>query len=185
VRLEAHEGVEGELDDLVGRLVGDFFDLDAALGAGDEDIAAGGAVGGDGEVELGGAVGFAEVGEADLGALGDVDACGDEEAVDLKAFGAGLGGDHLVGEHELGGFGGGFGGLDELDESGLAAAAGEDLGLDDGELCSCVVGDLGVGVGGFVGGGDDLSGGDGDVEGGEEVAGLVLVDFHRGLRVGG
>jgi hypothetical protein len=52
VGLEAHEGVDGLLEDGVGVGLGDLLDLDAALGGGDEDVAAGVAVGGDGEVVL-------------------------------------------------------------------------------------------------------------------------------------
>ncbi len=100
VGLEADLGVDGLFDDCVWGVVCDLFDFDAAFAGGDEGVAAGVAVGGDGEVVLVGGV---------WGAVGDVDTCGDEEGVDFEAFGAGLGGDHFVGEHEVRG-GGGFGG---------------------------------------------------------------------------
>jgi hypothetical protein len=118
VGLEAHEGVDGLLEDGVGVFLGDLLDLDAALGGGDEDVAPGVAVGGDGEVVL----------------VGDVDAGGDEELGDVEALGAGLGETILLESMKRGGVGGVGGGVDELDEAGLAAAAGVDLGLDDGEV---------------------------------------------------
>lgn len=113
------------------------------------------------------------------GAVCDVDACGDEECVDIEAFWACLCGDHFVAQHEISG-GGGFGwGVNEFDEAGFASASGEDLGFDDGEGGAGLGGDVGVDFGGVVWVGEGVASGDGDAEGGEEVACLVFVDFHR------
>jgi hypothetical protein len=164
VGLQAQDGVQGLADDGLGAGVGDLLDVHAALSAGDEHVAAGLAVGGDGEVVL----------------VGDIDARGDEQLGDLEALSARLVADHAVGKHEAGGLGGLLGGSHELDEARLAAAAGVDLGLDDGEGGGGAgfAGDLLVGAGGFLEGLDHDAGGHGDTGLGEEVTGLVFVDLH-------
>lgn len=134
--------MEGFLEDFFGRFSGDFFDFHAALGGGDHGGCAAGAVDGDAEIIF----------------AGDIDAGCDEEDGDGDAFGAGLIADHAVGEHEFGGFAGFIGGFDELDEPGLSAAAGVDLGFDDAD------GGLHFfeGFSGGFGGADDFGLGDGD-----------------------
>ena len=162
VGLEAEERVDGLFDDRGGVGRRDVFDVDAPLGGGDEDVAAGGAVGGDGEVIL----------------VRDVDARRDEQLADLEPLGAGLRGNHAVAEHEARGVGALFGRADELDEARLAAAAGVDLGLDDGERRTRLRRDALVCRGGVVDRLDDGAGGDGDSGVVEKLPGLVFVDFH-------
>jgi hypothetical protein len=84
--LETDGGVDEDLGDLLGGLLGDLLDLNAALGGGDDDGAGGAAVEEDGEVVL----------------LLDGDGLGEVDGVDLAAGGTGLDGDEGVAEHVLG-----------------------------------------------------------------------------------
>ena len=120
---DAGGGIDREGHDLLGRVVRDVLDVDAAFGRDDEGDARGLAVDQERKVEL----------------LVDVGAVLDVEAVDLLAGGAGLdrhegGAQHLLGE--LGDFRGRLGDADAALVAGrsflelaLAAAAGMDLAL--------------------------------------------------------
>jgi hypothetical protein len=125
VRLEAGRGIDRQRVDLLRAIVGDRLDVHAAFCGGDEGDAAGGAIDQQSEVEF----------------LGDVDAVGEVEAIDLLAFRPGLDRHQRVAEHLA------RGGLDlfaaageadaalgvgaQLLELALAAAARVDLRLDD------------------------------------------------------
>ena len=86
VRHQAGRRIDGDRLDLLRRVVGDRLDVHAALGRGDDGDAAGLAVDQQREVEF----------------LGDVDAVGDVEALDLLALRAGLDRDQRLAEHLLG-----------------------------------------------------------------------------------
>jgi hypothetical protein len=77
---DAVGGIDEDLGDLLGRVVGDFSMFDAALGGGDDDGLGGGAVEEDGEVVF----------------LFDVARDGEVDGLDLAAGGAGLDGDEGV-----------------------------------------------------------------------------------------
>ena len=122
--LERHEA-EGRIDmhreDLLRGVLGDFFDVHAAFGAGDDDRSGGGAVEEDGEVEF---------------AL-DVDGFTDEHLADFLALGAGLVGHEDLTEHVGGEFLGFSGSVTEVNaafetvlKGTLTAAARMDLGFD-------------------------------------------------------
>ena len=111
--------------DLLGRVVGDLLDVHAALGRGDDGDAAGLAVDQQREIEF----------------LGDVDAVGDVEALDLLAVRPGLDRHQGLAEHlgrmlahfvdRVGEADAALGVVAEFLELALAAAAGVDLRLDD------------------------------------------------------
>ena len=86
VRHQPGRRVDGDGLDLLGRVVGDRLDVHPAFGRGDDGDAAGLAVDQQREVEF----------------LGDVDAVGDVEALDLLACRAGLDRDQSLAEHLLG-----------------------------------------------------------------------------------
>ena len=90
----------------------------------------------------------------------DIHGRGDEQLLDDDALGAGLLADHLVAEHESGGFANLIQIVAELDEAGFAASAGEDLGLDD-----YAAADFSVGLLGLLGGVDHFGGGHGHAGG--------------------
>jgi hypothetical protein len=79
-----------------------------------------------------------------------------------------------MGEHEFGRFAGLGRALYELDEASLAAAAGVDLGFDDAHGGI----EFFEGFGGFFGRADHFGGRDGDSIVGEDLPGLIFVDFH-------
>ncbi len=173
VGLEADGRVDRLLDDLVGVIVRHRLDVHAALGRGDDGDAAQRAVDQHGEVEL---------------AL-DVAAFLDIEALDRLAGRAGLLGDQLMAQH------GGRVLADLLDRLGdahaaravgivlelaLAAPAGMDLGLHDGDRAAQLAGHvhrLVLGVGNAA-----LEQRDGEF--GQQSLGLVLVDVHGVLLLG-
>ncbi len=162
---DAVGGIDDDLGDLLGRVVGDLLDFDAALGGGDDDGAGGGAVEEDGEVVF----------------LFDVARDGEVDRLHLAAGGAGLDGDQGVVEHLAGDLPGVGLGLAELHaalvavgEGALAAAAGVDLGLDHGRALG-EGGEGGVELLGGLGGG---ALGDGHPVFLEQCLGLILVDVH-------
>src|SRR6185369_11676916 len=165
---DADGGIDVFLENFLRMFFGDFFDVHAAFGAGHDERTGIGAVEEDGEVKF----------------FFDLRAGGEEQCLDLAAFGAGLFGDEDVAEHFFGEADRFIDGGGEFDaaletgfESAFAAAAGVDLGLDD---------DFGAAGGGdFFGGGTDFGerfGRDlersGDSVFGEQLFGLVFVDVH-------
>ena len=150
------------------RVVRHGFDIHAALGRHDHRDAAGRAVDEQREIEF----------------LGDVDAVGDVEAVDLLACLAGLDGHQSVAEHVgrrradfVGGLGEPHAALGvgaELLELALAASAGVDLRLYDIER----TGQLRRRCDGFVDRHGGKAGGDRDAELGEQFLGLIFVNVH-------
>ena len=139
-----------DLRDRVGVLVRDDLDLDAALGAGDAEVVAVGAVDQEGEVVL----------------LGDVGGRRDQHPVDGEALD--------VHAEDLARLGDGvLGVLRQLHAAGLAAAAGLDLRLDDDAAA------LGLGRGlGVLGLCDDGADRHRHVVLGEELLRLVLHQVH-------
>jgi hypothetical protein len=187
-------GVDGDLGDFLGSVLGDFFDVHATFAGGDDEGALALAVHDDGEVV------FA------LG--GDVQAGNDENFIDLGAIGTGLLGDEGLAEEDVGESNGVGERADEADAAGFftvfgelftiavelfalgvediafAAAASVNLGFDDEAVDIRVLG-FGIEGGEFFefrfeafGGlnGDAFS--DGDAIGLEQAAGLVFVDNH-------
>ena len=163
-RFESGAGIDGDLEDRIGILVGDGLDLDAAFGAGDQRVDAATAVERHRDVVL----------------LLDVDAGGDEKSIHLDAFRAGLDRHHSIAQHEGGGVAGLVHRAHELDESGLAATTGVYLGLHHHERLARGEQLLGLGDR-ILHGLDHAAGGNGDAGVGEELSGLVLVDLHGGL----
>ena len=161
-RLEAAEPqrrIDGHLDDLLGGLLGHFFDFHAALGGGQDGDAAGGAIHQEAQVEF----------------PGDVHGLGEEHRADLAAFGAGLLGDQLHASHGLEQLRGLVGVRGELHATALAAPAGVDLGLDDAGAAEAlrdhaglfgVLGHLPIGRGHLV-----LP---------KQLFGLIFMDVHAG-----
>jgi hypothetical protein len=86
VRHQAGRRIDSDRLDLLRRVVSDCFDVHPALGRGDDCDAAGRAIDQQSQVEF----------------LGDVDAVGDVEALDLLALRAGLDRDQRLAEHFLG-----------------------------------------------------------------------------------
>lgn len=137
-------------NDLLGGLLGGDLDLDAALGAPDEDGLAGAAIDEKAQIDLGDDVGG---GGDEQAAYGEVL---DGEGEDAFGFGADV--------VDRG---------DDFDAARLAASADMDLGLeDDGQADARGRGD------GFVVGADHLAVGGGNACGAEQLLRLVLVDFH-------
>ncbi len=125
-RLQADAWIDEDLVDLLGMLFGDLLDLDAALFADHEDDALRGAIEDEPEIQL------AIDGETFF----------DEEPKDLLAAGAGLIRDERLAEQlarDRLGFGARLG---KLDAAGLAAAAGVNLRLDDGNGAAEPLGDV-------------------------------------------
>ena len=116
--------VQPALDYGAGVSVGHLFDLHAALARDHDHGAALGAIDDHGGVVLG----------------VDVHGRRDQQLLDRDALRTGLRRNHAVGEHELGGVADLFGGVAELDEAGLAAPAGEDLGLHHDFAADGIVG---------------------------------------------
>ncbi len=80
---DAVGGIDDDFEDFIGRVVGDFFDFDAALGGGDDHGSGGDAVEEDGEVVF----------------LFDVARLGEIDRLHLAAGGARLDGDEGVVKH--------------------------------------------------------------------------------------
>ncbi|MFK4520552.1 hypothetical protein ABIF20_007917 [Bradyrhizobium japonicum] len=165
---DAGRGIDREGDDLLGGVVRDVLDVDAAFGRHHERHARGLAVDQDREVEL----------------LVDVRAVLDVEAVDLLAGGTGLHGHERGAEHLLGEFGDLSGRLGDADaalvagrgflELALAAATGVDLALHHPDRTR-----EGLGGGFRVSGlqdGDALR--DRDAELVQQRFGLIFMDIH-------
>ncbi len=168
VRHQAGRRIDGDRLDLLRRVVRDRLDIHAAFGRGDDGDAAGFAVDQQRQVEF----------------LGDVDAVGDVEALDLLAGRAGLDRDQGLAEHlrgmradlvdRVGEADAALGVGAELLELALAAAAGVDLRLDDPQRS-----------GQLLGGGDrfldahrGMAGGHRHAELREQLFGLIFVDVH-------
>jgi len=165
--LEAEGGVDGFVDDFLGRVLGDFLDVDAAFAAEDDDGALGGAVEEYGEVVF----------------LFNIHALGDEDLADEFAFGAGLMRDERLADHFAGDVRSFLGGvhqmhaaLEAVHESPLAASACMDLGFDDEAFAA----KRGGGSGGFLAGAGNGAAGGGDAVFEEKFFGLVFVDVHVG-----
>ena len=118
-------GLKRFFEDQLGRLGGDLFDVHAALAGGHQHGAAARAIDHDAQVQL----------------AGDVAAGFDQHAADGLPFGAGLDRDQPLAEQVAGHRAGFVGAADQLHavllrvvfDRAFAAAAGVDLGLDDGE----------------------------------------------------
>ena len=167
VGLEAGEGIDEGLVDLLRRGGGHLLDVDAAGLAGHDHRAAAAAVDHDAQIEL---------------ALG-LDLLLDQHPLDDAPLGAGLVGDQAHADDLAGGVLGLGGRVGQLDAAALAAAAGVDLGLDHHRHAQ-LLGDLA----GLLGRGGDAPLGDGHAELGHDLLGLVLVDLHGfslGSRVSG
>ena len=142
---------------------GDLLDLHAALGRGHEGDAPAVAVDDRAEVEL----------------ARDVEPLLDVEAPHLLPLGARLVRDELHAEDllgELARLGGAA--LGDLDAAALAAAAGVDLRLDDDDRALGLLGEALRGGLRLVDREGGVPLGDGDAVAGEELLGLILVDFH-------
>ena len=131
VGLQAGVGIELLLEDQLRRLGGDLLDVHAAFARGHQHRHRRGAVEDDAQVQL----------------AGDVAACFDEHPADRLALGAGLDRDQLLAEQLRGDVLRFVGDFDELHaallgvvfDRPLAAAAGVDLGLHDGERAAQLV----------------------------------------------
>ena len=149
--------VDPFLEDELGVLGGDLFDLHAALGRGHDDGAFLLPVDDDAEIKL----------------PGDAQRLFDEQPFDDFALRTGLVGDERH-PQDLSGQGPRFlHRLGDLDAASLAAPPGVDLGLDDDRRA-----DLEGDLFGLVRRFRQLAAGDGDPVLAENVLGLILVDFH-------
>ena len=149
---EALERVDVAADELLGRLLGDLFDVDAALDAEHHQRLLGGAVEQDRRVVLG----------RDVGGVLDPERT-DRVAVDVHAEDVpGV----LAGLRLVGG---------ELDAAGLAAAADQYLRLDDDRVAD-PVGD----ADGVLDGVDGVAGGDPQSVAGEQLLALIFEQVHCG-----
>ena len=154
-----------------GCFVGDFFDLHAPFGRDDHDRQAGFAIDDDAQIQL----------------AGDVEALLDVERLDLLAFVARLNRDQRLAQHPLGIVAGLVGRLHQHDagllrvllERPLAAAAGMNLRLHDGDRSL----QLREGLGRLIGRSGDDALRDRDAGVGEQLLGLIFVDFHWTERV--
>ncbi len=171
---QARRRIDAEADDLVGGVGGDFLDIHAALGRGDEADAAGAAIDQQGQIQF----------ALDIAAVLDID------AVDLLAGGTGLVRDQRASQHLAGQFlglghgfgqthaallaGGGFG------EMALAAAAGMDLRLDHPQRAV----QLARGRFGLVGLGHDTTVADRRAVMAQQRLGLIFVNVHRDPLIG-
>src|SRR4051812_2391532 len=156
--VDAGLGVDRDLRERLGVVVGDDLDLDTALHAGDAEVAAVGPVDEEGEVVL----------------VLDVRGGRDEHPVDGQAL-------DVHAEDVAGARHGLLRGLGELDAAGLASAAGLDLGLDDHPSALAL-----GGCGGVLRLLDDGADSDRHAVLGEELLRLVLHQVHgsdRPLRV--
>ena len=121
--VQTHGGVEVLAKNLLGRLLGDLFNLDPPLAADHQDWHGSGSIQHDPEIEF----------------PLDVAARFDDDLVDQGAFGAGLDGHQAVVQHILGDRGSFFGRFYQLnatllflaDNRSLAASPCVDLGFDD------------------------------------------------------
>ncbi len=164
---QAVGGINADLENLFGGLVGDFLDFNPAFGRGDDDGAGTRAIEKNGEVVF----------LLDAACLGKID------RLHLATGGAGLGGDegaakHLIREVERLrlGFGVLHAALEAAGERALAPAAGVDLRFyDDGS-----VGQLREGGGKLGGGLCGHTQGDGHAEFFEKGFGLEFVNIHGG-----
>src|ERR671917_344662 len=149
--VDAGGGVHGDAGQCLGALHGELLDLHAALDAGHGQEGAVGAVEQVGEVVL----------------LGDVTGLGHHHAVGDVAL-------DVQAEDVLGARPGVLGAVGELDATGLAAATGLHLRLDD---------DRGADLAGdrlrLLGGLGDAAGEHGDTVRGQQVTGLVLEEIHE------
>ncbi len=156
-------GIEGLLQNLLGGLLRDLFDLHATFRRCDQGVGVVRTIKRDRKVVLG----------------LDVDACRDEQSRDGQPLRGRLGRAHAVREHESRSLSGLFDALDELDETGLSAPAGVNLSLDDHQA--------GPGFQNPFCLGDRLSDGFNHGSGGdrcasvmEKVSCLILVNLHSG-----
>ncbi len=157
-RHDADAGLDIDLRDLVGRLLGDLFDVHAAFGAGHHHGLAGGAI----------------EHEADIQLARHLQAFFDQQAPHDAAFGAGLVRDERHAEHVARDARGFVGRLGELDAPALPAAARMNLRLDDDHAGAEARGnrrDIG-GIGGL------FASRHGNAVTRQDGFGLILVDFH-------
>jgi hypothetical protein len=161
VALQADRRIDVLLEDLVGRIVRDLFDIHAAMLRGHEHHLGRRTVQHQAEIE------FAVDGRTGF----------NQQALHLLPGGAGLVRDELHTQNLLGILVGLFDGLGQLDAAALAATAGVDLRFDDDDRVASREQRLGGVVGLFDGGGH-LAAGHGDAVFAEDFLGLVLVDFH-------
>ena len=166
---QSHRGGNGHADDFLGAGLGDFLDIHAAFGGGDDDGLGGFAVEDNREIIF--VLNFAGLGKVDR--------------LYLASGGAGLFGDQSVVEHPVGGLEGGFAAVDQFNpaleavgKGALAATAGMNLCLDHYFLAFTQVGNRGFNLAAGLSG---VTLGDGDAVFVEESFGLVLVDVHAGL----
>ncbi len=167
-RMNPRIGVDGPLEDFLRMLCGHFFDLNAAFRTGHHDGQTNGAVQHDADIDL----------------TGDLRRRVDHQHFRyLLSLIAGLLGDERILEHGLGDLAGFGAHLHELDaavilaaalERPLAAAAGVDLGLQHDRAAEFVERPHRLGRRR-----DDDAGRHGGAGVGEELLGLVFVDFHR------
>src|SRR5690606_7154640 len=113
VVLQAGRRVDGDAEDLLRGLLGDFLDVHAAFGGRHEGDALGGAVHDDRKIQL----------------ARDVGTGFNQQLPHRQALGARLVGDELHADHVAGGLADLVQRAAQLDAAGLAAAAGVDLGL--------------------------------------------------------
>src|SRR5262249_12431079 len=155
-------GIDRLLQDLLGMLGGDLFDLHAALGRRHHGHAPRAAVDHHADVEL----------------ARDVDALLDEEALHALALGPGLMGHEvhavdgarlLLGVDEV---------LGDLDAAALAAAAGVDLRFDDDDVAPGFLLDFADCAVDFAEIHDGTADGDGDAVALEQLLALILVNLH-------
>ncbi len=167
VGLQANAGMDELFADLLGSLLGDFFDVHAAFGGGDDGVAAGAAIEEDGEVVF----------------LGNVNGLGDEDFAHELAFRAGLMSDKGLAKHLAGDVLRFFGCLDEMYaafeavlEGAFATATGMNLSFDDESTCT----DFACGGARFLRCAGDDAFRTGDAEFFKQLLGLILVDVHGG-----
>ena len=165
MRLQAEQRMDRFADDFLRRFFGNFLNVHATLGRGDDHRRAGRAVHQDGEVIF----------------LRDIHALRDEHLVDLLAFRAGLMRHKRLAEHlprDLLRFVGGFhevhAAFEPILERPLAAAAGVDLRLDDDVLLAEFARDRFR----FLAAAGDLARRGGNAEFLKQFFGLVFVDVH-------
>lgn len=162
--LQSKKGMNVFVMNFFWRMLGDFLDVHAAFGAGDDGVAAGRAILQNGKIQF----------------PRDVYGGSDEDFRDFFAFGSGLMCDQGLAEHfcgELTRFRGRIGEMhpafESVGKSAFAASTGVDLGFYD-NFSSQLGGDFF----GFLRCGGDASRLGGDVVFGKKFPGLVFVNVH-------
>ena len=115
VALQATQWINGMLQNGVGVVFGHLLNFHTTFGRSDKHLATSSPVVGDRQVIL----------------LGDVNRLGHQEFFNLKPFRSGLGRNHPIAQHEVGGLLSLVCGFHQLDEARFAAASRVHLGLDD------------------------------------------------------